>query len=57
MDPCLFYKIYENVKDEQGTGGDVTAYLIVITWVDDCRYFGTSELVLVKEYERIISEN
>jgi hypothetical protein len=55
MDPCLFYKIYENAKDEQGAGGDVTAYLIVITWVDDCRYFGTNELV--KEYERVISEN
>jgi hypothetical protein len=44
---------------EQGSGElqdkAVTGYLIVITWVDDCRYFGTSELV--KEYEKIITQN
>jgi hypothetical protein len=55
MDPCLFYKIFENPKDEHGNGGEVTSYLIVITWVDDCRYFGTDDLV--KEYERVIGEN
>jgi hypothetical protein len=50
MDPCIFYKIVtdENTKK-------VTGYLIVMTWVDDCRYFGTPELV--KVYERTISEN
>ena len=43
MDPCVYYKI---VKDKEGL---VTGYLIVITWVDDCRYFGTDDLIL--EYE------
>jgi hypothetical protein len=52
MDPCPFYKIFENEKDEHGNGGVVTSYLIVITWVDDCRYFGTDDLV--QEYERVI---
>jgi hypothetical protein len=55
MDPCVFYKIYESEIDEHGNGGLVTDYLIVITWVDDCRYFGTSKLV--NEYERVIREN
>jgi hypothetical protein len=39
MDPRVFYKI---VEDQNGL---VTGYLIVITWVDDCRYFGTDHLV------------
>jgi hypothetical protein len=43
MDPCIFCRIMEDEK------GIVTAYLIVISWVDDCRYFGTDELV--SEYE------
>ncbi len=30
-------------------------YLIAITWVDDCRYFGTADLV--EEYERLLMEN
>ena len=55
MDPCLFYKIYESDKDQFGYGGKVTDFLIAITWVDDCRYFGTEQLV--KEYERTISEH
>jgi hypothetical protein len=55
MDPCVFYKIYESEIDENGNGGLVTDYLIVITWVDDCCYFGTSKLV--NEYERVIGEN
>jgi hypothetical protein len=33
----------------------VEGYLIVISWVDDCRYFGTPELVA--EYEKLISAN
>ena len=32
---------------------DIVDYLIVITWVDDCRYFGTQKLV--DEYEKVIS--
>jgi hypothetical protein len=55
MDPCLFYKIYESDKDEHGCGGKVTDFLIAITWVDDCRYFGTEQLV--RDYERTISEH
>jgi hypothetical protein len=55
MDPCLFYKIYESDKDQFGYGGKVTDFLIAITWVDDCRYFGTEQLV--RDYERTISEH
>ncbi len=33
----------------------MTGFLLVISWVDDCRYFGTPELV--GEYERIITSN
>jgi hypothetical protein len=54
MEPCLFYKTYESDKDQFGNGGKVTGFLIAITWVDDCRYFGTEQLV--RDYERTISE-
>ena len=33
----------------------VAEYLIAITWVDDCRYFGTAKLV--EEYEKVLTEN
>jgi hypothetical protein len=46
MDPCVFYRIMEDEK------GLVKEYLLVISWVDDCRYFGTDELV--KRYEEDI---
>ena len=49
MDPCVFYKIIEN------DDGRVMSYLVVITWVDDCRFFGTQDLV--KEYEETITKN
>jgi hypothetical protein len=49
MDPCIFYKIMEDDK------GIVKSYLIVITWVDDCRFFGTADLV--EEYETLIAKN
>jgi hypothetical protein len=49
MDPCVFYKIIED-KD-----GKVKSYLIAITWVDDCRFFGTSDLV--EAYEETIEKN
>ncbi len=49
MDPCIFYRILEDDK------GCVMSNLIVITWVDDCRLFGTRDLV--KEYEDLISKN
>jgi hypothetical protein len=50
MDPCIFYKI---TKDE--TRNTVKGYLVAITWVDDCRYFGTADLVA--EYEKVLLEN
>ncbi len=49
MDPCVYYKIVED-KD-----GVVVGYLIVMTWVDDCRYFGTDHLVA--EYEANVQKN
>jgi hypothetical protein len=50
MDPCIFYKIMKN--EDNNT---VAEYLIAITWVDDCRYFGTAKLV--EEYEEVLTEN
>ena len=49
MDPCVFYKIIENNE------GVVQSYLIAISWVDDCRYFGTEDLV--KQYEDMVQKN
>jgi hypothetical protein len=49
MDPCVFYKIIEDKK------GEVVDYLIVITWVDDCWYFGTERMVA--EYERNVAQH
>ena len=49
MDPCVFYKIMEDKK------GEVVDYMIVITWVDDCRYFGTERMV--EEYERNVKQH
>jgi hypothetical protein len=50
MDPCIFFKIN---KDENTNA--VTGYLVAITWVDDCRYFGTDDLV--GEYKKVLVEN
>ena len=50
MDPCIFYKIVRN--EGKNT---VEGYLIAITWVDDCRYFGTADLV--EEYEKVLTKN
>jgi hypothetical protein len=55
LDPCVYYKIIEGKKDDLGNGGEVVDYLLVITWVDDCRYFGTEKLV--KQYEETISKH
>ncbi len=49
MDPCVFYKI---MQDEWGV---VVDYIIVITWVDACRYFGTKRMV--EEYERNVKQH
>ena len=53
IDPCIYYKIMES--NNLDTNNVVTGFLLVISWVDDCRYFGTAELV--EEYEKVISEN
>ena len=37
------YKIMENEDPE--SNNVVTGFLLVMTWVDDGRYFGTTELV------------
>ncbi len=54
MDPCVYYKIIEK-QNGISSAKTVEGYLIVISWVDDCRYFGTSDLVA--EYEKTISAN
>jgi hypothetical protein len=54
MDPFIYYKIMEGNEDSSQEKV-VKGYLIVITWVDDCRYFGTSDLVA--EYEATITKN
>jgi hypothetical protein len=46
MDPCVFYRITEDEK------GNVSDFILVITWVDDCRYFGTERFVA--EYEAAV---
>ena len=50
MDPCIFYKIVKDMKTDF-----VKDYLVAITWVNDCRYFGTNDLVA--EYEKVLMEN
>ena len=53
IDPCIYYKIMES--DDLNNEKAVTGFLLVISWVDDCRYFGTGELV--SEYEKTITDN
>jgi hypothetical protein len=36
IDPCIYYKIMENSDPESENA--VTGFLLVIMWVDDCRY-------------------
>jgi hypothetical protein len=50
MDPCIFFWISTDENTNK-----VTGYLVAITWVDDCRYFGTDDLV--EEYEKVLVEN
>jgi hypothetical protein len=50
MDPCIFYKIEKDAESDL-----VKDFLVVVTWVDDCRYFGTA--ALVEEYEKVLTEN
>ena len=50
MDPCIFYKVIKDEKTDL-----VQDFIVVITWVDDCRYFGTA--ALVEEHERVLTEN
>ena len=55
VDPCIYYKIMESQASSANQRGNVTGFLVVISWVDDCRYFGTADMV--KDYETIITEN
>ncbi len=50
MDPCVYYKIVQDMQEL------VVGYLIVITCVDDCRYFGTNHLVAEYEKNAVVSE-
>ncbi len=50
MNPCIFYKVTKDEKTDL-----VQDFIVVITWVDDCRYFGTA--ALVEEHERVLTEN
>jgi hypothetical protein len=54
VDPAIYFRI----EEETANGGQekkVNNFIIVITWVDDVRYFGTSQFV--KEYEEAVQNN
>jgi hypothetical protein len=55
IDPCIYYKIFEDQDVRDELKKKVTGFLVVISWVDDCRYFGTKDLV--EEYEKTVSAN
>ncbi len=55
IDPCIYYKIFEDQDVRDKLKKKVTGFLVVISWVDDCRYFGTKDLV--EEYEKTVSAN
>jgi hypothetical protein len=54
VDPAIYFRI-----DEGSSSGEkekkVKDFIIVITWVDDVRYFGSERFV--KEYEEAVKEN
>jgi len=54
VDPAIYFRIEESSADPKGDAV-VKDYLIVITWVDDVRYFGTDKFV--KEYEESVRNN
>jgi hypothetical protein len=37
VDPCMYYKIMESNGISGNKKGNVTGFLIVISWVDDCK--------------------
>ncbi len=45
----------ESNNENADMNGTATGFLVVISWVDDCRYFGT--LNLITEYESAITEH
>jgi hypothetical protein len=49
------YILQDMENYDPGSDKAVSGFLLVITWVDDCRYFGTTELV--EEYEKAITDN
>jgi hypothetical protein len=54
VDPAIYYRIEEE-EDGSSEKKRVKNFLIVITWVDDVRYFGTEKFV--EEYEQDVSKN
>jgi hypothetical protein len=54
VDPAIYYRIEESAADPKSEAV-VKDYLVVITWVDDVRYFGTEKFV--KEYEESVKKN
>jgi hypothetical protein len=54
VDPAIYYRIEEAAIDPKKEAV-VKDYLIVITWVDDVRCFGTEKFV--KEYEESVMKN
>ncbi len=54
VDPCIYYKIMESDNGNADMNGIVTGFLIVISWVDDCRYFDTSNFIT--GYESAVGE-
>ncbi len=50
----IYFRIDEGAASA-GSEKEVKDYIIVITWVDDVRYFGSEKFV--KEYEEAVKEN
>ena len=55
VDPAIYYKIEEEGASPMKKDAKVKNFLIVITWVDDVRYFGTDKFV--QDYEEAIMKN
>jgi hypothetical protein len=54
VDPAIYFRIDEGATSLEKDKG-VKDFIIVITWVDDVRYFGTERFV--QEYEAAVKEN
>jgi hypothetical protein len=54
VDPAIYFRIEEKTTNG-GQEKKVNNFIIVITWVDDVRYFGTCQYL--KEYEEAVQNN